>query len=104
MPNVAINFQQGGSTISSGASTVIMAQGVNTTDATVVDITNNGKTDSKGQVTMILKSADFAAITSIKAETGDSRYDVKLRIEGKDVDRADLYWVDQDLKFVDTVW
>lgn len=72
--------------------------------ATVVDL--KSATDSQGQAKVTLKASDITTVTDVTAKlaTGTKTYDVILKVaKDENVESADLYWVDADLKYEDKV-
>ena len=59
-----------------------------------------GYTDSQGQVTLKLKGEQVAYIEELAASCDN--FNVKLIVGGEEVNKANIYWVDLGLSFVDT--
>lgn len=59
-----------------------------------------GLTDSKGQVILKLKGEQMNYIEELTASCDN--FNVKLLVGGETVDKANIYWVDLGLSFVDT--
>lgn len=70
----------------------------------VISISNQGKTDAKGQVEMVVSSEDVAQLLDIVATT-NSGYNVSFSLNGKDTNSKflELYWLDLDLLYTDCV-
>ena len=70
-----------------------------------IAVVKNESTDVHGQATLVLSAGDKNSLTGLSATCTDSNYNVKLIVGGQNTltDTADLYWINANLKFRDTV-
>ncbi len=74
--------------------------GDGTKDQVTVVNEYRGYTDSQGQVTLKLKGEQVAYIEQLAASCDN--FNVRLIVGGEEVNKANIYWVDLGLSFVDT--
>ena len=77
--------------------------GVDSMPAGATKITQETKTDVKGQAILKVNATDKLALQGIAASDDSKKYDVVLLLGNKKVSIADVYWVSLGLGFVRTV-
>ena len=110
--NQSINFEAVNANGSNETLVAGNAYGIKTENGTdkeaknvkVISISNQGKTDTKGQVEMVVSSEDVAQLLDIVATT-NSGYNVSFSLNGKDTNSKflELYWLDLDLMYTSCV-
>ena len=86
------------------SATEIGAGDKNVDGATIVS--NTGKTDVNGRTALVLSAAEAENITKLKAAVDNDNYNVVLMVGSTDavkVEKADLYWVEANLYFKNSV-
>lgn len=66
-------------------------------------ISRDAETDANGQAKLVLKAADVATLLNVTASSSKGKYKVVLKVGDTVTNKADLYWVEADLTFIDTV-
>ena len=70
-----------------------------TANTKVSELIKESNTDSKGQAKLVVCAAENTVLTNIEAKSKDSAYDAVLLVNGKQVKKLDLYWIEAQSQF-----